>query len=430
MANPPIDRAPILAKINAAFIARDPGYIAKRQDHRDRLEDLNSRMNALITAHQPRPVSQQISLEAQWLINYTDDWDRAAATLHRFEASLADANQNIDQQPDGSCGPGCTEFYRKLEPTVDFLQSDAVLRPQPGHELTLLPLTFMRQLQDPTFVTDRLDKLRASTIHQTGRNNRDEFGSLITSLTQLFFKSKLKRALDRHPEAQFTVSDPLFTSLRDYLFRLQSAVTGYWGPSYDFDGEAIEVQDLSFTFHVVKYYSDGGHRTDLPNTAKIVDTTETIEAFVYPNGLKPEAPDHGPPPLFSDHNNYDLVTMFQQLWPNTTETTRTKARAEIESLLAWCLTTSLQGDGFAPSPDMSTVNSYYYGVQFLLVAGFWPQQPPFWTTGAPTVPSGTPAAHVLAQRLLAKFKADVNDDSDAAQTVIATLTAAAGGATA
>jgi len=145
MANPPIDRAPALAKINAAFIARNPDYIAKRQSLRDTLEDLNSRMNALIAAHQPRPVSQQISLEAQWLINYTDDWDRAAATLHRFEASLADENQNIDQQPDGSCGPGCTEFYRKLEPTVDFLQSDAVLRPQPGHELTLVPLAFMQQ---------------------------------------------------------------------------------------------------------------------------------------------------------------------------------------------------------------------------------------------------------------------------------------------
>ena len=118
--------------------------------------------------------------------------------------------------------------------------------------------------------------------------------------------------------------------------------------------------------------------------------------------------------------------MFQQLWPNTTEPTRIKARAEIENLLAWCLSTSLQGDGFAPSPDMSTVNSYYYGVQFLLVAGFWPQQPPFWTTGAPPVPAGTPPAPALAGRLLTKFKTDVNDGSDAAQTVIATLSAAVG----
>src|SRR5205823_883503 len=218
MANPPIDRPPVLAKINVAFTARDFDYNAKRQNHRDGLEELNSRMNALIAAQQPRPVSEQISREAQWLINYTDDWQRAGATLRRFETSLREASQKIDQQPDGSMGPGCTEFYRKLEPTVDFLQSDAVLKPKPGHELTLQPLAFMQQLLDPRFVTNCLDKLRVGRIRQTGRNNRDEFGSLITSLSQLFFKNKLKRAFALHPEAQFTVSNESFTNLRDYLW--------------------------------------------------------------------------------------------------------------------------------------------------------------------------------------------------------------------
>jgi hypothetical protein len=420
MANPPIDRAPVLAKINAAFVTRDPNYNSIRAGHSARLERLNKRMNALIRARTLLPVSQQISLEAQWLINYTDEWARVGDTLDRFEQSLGGGAQKLEQQPDGSWGSGAREFYRKLEPTVDFLQSDEVLKPKPGHELTLLPLTFMQPLQDPSFVTKRLDELRVSCIHQTGHNNRDEFGSMITSLAQLFFKAKLQRAFTQHPEAQFTVSAESFANFRDYLWQIQSSETGYWGPTYDFDDEVIEVQDLSFTFHVVKYYNDG-KRKDLPNTSRIVTTTQTIETFVYPNGLKP------PPPDFSDHNNYDLVTMFQQLWPIMSKEARADARQEIEVLLDWCLTTSLQDDGFAPSPDMSTVNSYYYGVQFLLVVGFWPQQAPFWTDGAPIpLPVNTPKPVELAKTLLDKFKADVNDNSDTAQTVMATLQAALG----
>src|SRR6185295_6156158 len=97
--------------------------------------------------------SQQISLEAQWLINYTDDWARADQTLDRFEASLDQGNAPYEQQPDGSWGVGCTEFYRKLEVTVDALQ-DTLDGP------TLRPLTFMQHLQDPQRVRDLLDGLR------------------------------------------------------------------------------------------------------------------------------------------------------------------------------------------------------------------------------------------------------------------------------
>jgi hypothetical protein len=427
MANAPIDRGPVLEKIDAAFTARDAGYDTTWPGYTARLELLNKRMNERIAAHAALPISQQISLEAQWLINYTDDWARATATLDRLEASLGGGNQPFEQQPDGSWGAGSTEFYRKLEPTVDFLQSNEIQKPKPGEKLTLLSLAFMKPLQDPGFVTSYLDRIRVSRISQTGRNNRDEFGSMITSLAQIFFKKKLKFAFDEHPEAEFTVSDASVANLRDYLWHMQSSVTGYWGPTYDFDGEVIEVQDLSFTFHVVKYYTDGGRRHDLPNTDKIIDTTQTIETFRYPNGLKPDQPDAGPA-LFSDHNNYDLVTMFQLMWPSMLVNARTHAGKEIETLLDWCLTTSLQGDSFAPSKDMSTVNSYYYGVQFLLVAGFWPHLPPFWTNGGPLpVPPAAPQPAALAKRLLDKFKADVDDKSDAAQGVISTLNDALGG---
>jgi hypothetical protein len=112
------------------------------------------------------------------------------------------------------------------------------------------------------------------------------------------------------------------------------------------------------------------------------------------------------------------------MWPIMSPGANKKAGDEITDLIDWCLSTSLMVDIFAPSKDMSTVNSYYYGVQFLLVAGFWPQQSPFWTTAPLPVPASAPSPTDLAARLLKRFKAKVDDGSDAAQTVIATLTAA------
>lgn len=423
MSNGPIKRKDVLKRINAAFVARDPRYNDIRSDLRGGLEELNSRMDALIAAGYPIPVSQQISLEAQWLINYTEEWDRAAATLQRFQQSLAATDQALSQQDDGSWGPGCTEFYRKLEPTVDALQN----RLQDG--VPIKPLKFMQQLQDPQFVRDYLEGLRVSRIHRDGRNNRDAFGSMITSLTQLFFKQKLRKKLDQHKEADFKISDASITGLRDYLWSIQGTETGYWGPTYDFDGDIIDVQDLSYTFHVVKYYCDrtGTNRTDLPKIDQIAATTRTIQTFCYPNGLKPDQWENGHAPQFSDHNNYDLTTMFKTLWPDMPEEGRTAAGQEITALLAWCLTTSLQDDHFERSPDMSVVNSYNYGVLFLQIAGFWPQiMTPFWTNSPIAVPPGTASPAAIAARLLKGFR-PYDDDSDVARAVRTTLTAASGG---
>jgi hypothetical protein len=371
---------------------------------------LNRELDRIAAKHVTLPKSRQIALEAQWLINYTDDWRRADETLDWLEASLHEGNQPLDQQPDGSWAPGCKEPYRKLEPTVDFLQGDL-------SGVTLGPLTFMQDLQDPKYARDWLDSVRCSEILKTGRNNRDEFGSLITSLTQLFFKSKLKSVFEHHAQLKFKASNESFVGLRDYLWEIQSNETGYWGPTYDFDGEVMDVQDLSYTFHVVKYYNDGGARTDLPKTDKLVATTRIIEDFSYPNGLKQEPLSPTSQPTFSDHNNYDLVTMFQQLWPGMPDAAQRQAGNEIKTLLTWCLTKSLQGDVFAPSKGMSTANSYYYGIVFLKVAGFW-LSPPFWTSAPVPVPDGTPTPAQLASRLLTRFNRDFNDGTPDAKRVV------------
>jgi hypothetical protein len=418
MANPPIDLEPVMDGINAAFTNRSRYYNFKRGWRSTRLAQLNKRLTALHKVETRQ--SQQISLEAQWLINYTDDWARADRTLDWFETSLDQGNKPYGQQPDGSWGVGCTEFYRKLEPTVDALQEKGL------DASTLGPLTFMQDLQKPKYVTNYLDSLRVSRIHQTGRNNRDEFGSVITSLTQLFFKSALRDLLNNHSNLRFKVSDASYDNLKDYLWSIQSYVTGYWGPTYDFGGDVVDVQDLSYTFHVVKFYNDSGQHSDVPKTNKIIQTTQTIEDYFYPNGLKPNPRQSGPTPDFSDHNNYDLVTMFQQVWPAMSGTTQAAAGLEIRTLINWCLTKSLQDDQFAATPGMSMANSYYYAISFLAMVGFWLRQP-FWTTAPVPVPSGTLPPKELADRLLVRFKTDFNDNTKSAHDVIDMLNDAKNG---
>lgn len=411
-----------MAQVNAAFCARHSDYNDRHDAFRHRLDVLNTRLDALIRARRSLPASQQTSLEAQWLINYTDDWTRAQATLDRLARSLDGSEQPpLAQQADGSWAPGCTEWYRKLEPTVDALQESDI-----GGQM-LWPLSFMKKLEDPDFVAGYLDSLRVSRIHETGRNNRDELGAALTALSQLIFKHRLRKVLTAHPELDFSVSPELEARYKAYLWEMQSDVTGYWGPTYDFGSERIEVQDLSFTFHTVHYYNDG-NRTDLPKLDKIVDTTAAIEDFIYPNGWKPEPPlKSGPAPPYNDHNNYDVVTLFASLWRIISPELRARVRVEIQKLLAWCLTQSLQGDEFVRTPDMSRVDSYYYGVKFLDAVGFWKQAKAFWTDGAPMpLPPDTPSSQDLAACLLAKFSKEVDDHSEAAETTIEILTAAQG----
>ena len=117
----------------------------------------------------------------------------------------------------------------------------------------------------------------------TGRNFRDEQNAVLTALGQLIFKDALRKLLTCRSELTFTVSKELEKAFVDYLWEAQQAETGYWGPSYTFDGEIVSVPDLSFTFHIVHYYMDGTTRT-VPNLDKIVTTTLAIRDEVYPNG--------------------------------------------------------------------------------------------------------------------------------------------------
>jgi hypothetical protein len=183
---------------------------------------------------------------------------------------------------------------------------------------------------------------------------------------------------------------------------MQDPRTGYWGPSYVLDEQDTALHDLSFTFHIVHF-----NPAVVRNWPALIDTTLAIKSMRYPAGWKPDNTTQ-----YSDHNNYDVVVIFRAGWPAIGEDRRARVRPEIQAMLDWCLTQSLQGDSFALAGN-SPVDAYYYGVRFLDEAGMW-DTAPFW--GKFTLPAGAPSPHDLCRKLRQGFDR-VDDRSDEADKI-------------
>jgi hypothetical protein len=394
-------RRTILERIGDAFRQRDKDYDAQWKPLNKRLEGLMKELEDQQSAGHAMECSTQHALEATWLINYTDEWPRVGPVLDELELSLKNPDQpRLVQDSDGSWGLCCHEWYRKLEPTVDALQEkEAATEP-------LWPLAFMASLEDPAIVIDRLERLRISDIVATGLNQRDEQGAMLTALCQIIFKDRLRKLFVNRPQLQFTVSQQLEEKFTKYLWNLQDARTGYWGPAYKFDDGDVTVQDLSYTFHVVHYFVDGSGRK-IPNMDKVVATTLAIKDQVYPNGWKNKKLD------YTDHNNYDVVTLFACGWDAASAGQRSDMQREIQALADWCLIKSLKGDHFGRA---ATIDSYYYGVRFLDGIGLWNPAKRFWRADEIPLPAGSPPAAEIAKRLLAGFK-KIDDGSEYAETI-------------
>ena len=393
-----LDREDVLAQIRAAFTARDAQYAVRRAELKKTLAPLAARLDQLQAAGHPMTCADQIRLEAQWLLNYRDDWNRASQRIDDLVKSLADTAQPAPVQDDDGSWGGCyTEWYRKLEPTVDALQGDL---PSTG----LKPLLFVQRLADPAHTLDYLYRLQITDIAATGANNRDELGAVQSALSQLIFKDQLRELLAAN-NLGFSITSELEACYFDYLEQTQNPRTGYWGPWYRFDNRLIPVQDLSMTFHVIQYRS--GHITNWP---AVIDSTLAIKDLIYPAGWRPDAQTQ-----YNNHNNYDVLTIFYYGWPHMTTKQKQDARNEIAAMLDWCLTKSLPGNA-SDAASTSMLDTYYFAVRFLDRVGFWDPAKRFWLHKAPDVPEGSPAPYELARRLQDGF-AGLHDTSEEGNTV-------------
>ena len=174
------------------------------------------------------------------------------------------------------------------------------------------------------------------------------------------------------------------------------------------------VQDLAFTYHTIHYRAG---RVD--NWPLIIDSTLEIEKLIYPAGWAPK--DLSGP--FNDHNNYDVAMIFAYGWPHMIKSQKVRVRDRLQAMLTWCLTMSIDGDGFKLNGN-SPVDAYYFGVRFLDRVGLWDPAKRFWLHRAPDMPPGFPTPYELAVKLLETFES-LNDKSSGGSTIRAILRTAA-----
>ena len=407
-----LHRTDVRDLIHGGFLRFDPDYDAKRGPLKLRLGVLAARLDAQQAAGNPMRCSDEIRDEAAWLCNYRSEWSRLSDRLDDLERSLGVSDQgDPTQEPDGSWSPCATEFYRKLDRTVDELQSPRL------DVAGIRPLTFLRRLSDPETLQGYLWRLQTSDVAVTGRNDRDELGAVQSALSQLFYKDELRALLD-DPRLGFPVTPELEAAYADFMRQTQHPRTGYWGPWYR-DGDRLTmVQDLSFTFHHVSY-----RQGDVAHWDSIVRTTLDIRDRLYPNGWRPseDVP-------FNDHNDYDVVEILALGWPHVDRALRARARGAITDMLRWCLTSSVEAGRFAgPAPH----DAFYFGVRFLDRVGYWDPRRRFWGPGEVPEPPGSPAPADLARSLAASFAtlADTTERGDTVRAILGVASCAPEGVT-
>jgi hypothetical protein len=98
-----VDRDNVPRQIQHEFVSADSSYVKRRKGLWKWLTPLAVEVDTLLEQGRTVDCSQQHRLEAQWLLNYTADWDRAETTLKCLEDSLRNHNQApLSQDPDGS----------------------------------------------------------------------------------------------------------------------------------------------------------------------------------------------------------------------------------------------------------------------------------------------------------------------------------------
>lgn len=182
-----------------------------------------------------------------------------------------------------------------------------------------------------------------------------------------------------HPGDKATMMDLILKCLRNPR-------TGWWGERYVRDGRVEQVDDLSMTFHMVRYLNG-----NVPKMRNVVDTALAVRNFHYPVGWLEDG-------HYTNHNNMDAAVLFKFGWKFATEAQKRAMAGEIDNMLAWCLNDSLQPDGsfrLSGYGSDSVEESNYFGVTFLTRIGFFDKSRRFWTD------RNFPQSAAIRQRLIA-----------------------------
>jgi hypothetical protein len=347
------------ARMEQDFLAYDPHYKEEKQERIERIRTVARDVFEKESAGQKTACSHQILFEAMSLIISSADYKFIDQRLHDAETSLThpeiQAKAERPDPSDGSWGACYVEWYLRVGASYDQLRKsrDASSKPSP------LP-PWLDRVSTSEKLKNYLISLSVSDISHTGVDHERELNDMLATLTRMLIRD---RNFSVDPELKATLLDLI-------LHRFRNPETGWWGESYARSGHIELVDDLSITFHLVSYLE--GRVPDMP---KVIDTALAVKDLDYPVGWLWKG-------HYWNHNNMDVVTLFQYGWPSATPEQRRNMQAEIEKMLHWCLTDSLQPYGsFKPIlPDGSVEESMEYGVSFLARIGFFDKSKRFWTS--------------------------------------------------
>ena len=342
------------------FISYDSSYVKKRSEAAVRAKFLAKKVFELEAKGYNTSCLHQILYEAGSLLYSSANFKLINERLNNLEEAISSPETQIDVEikdpGDDSYGKCYVEWFLKVVASYNQLEKTTGDNPGP----TLLP-RFLDPINTNEKLENYLTSISVSDIRKTGVDNEREYNEMHATLIEMIIKGSPQN---------YVVDSALKKSLKNLLFnKLRNPVTGWWGESYIRNGHIEFVDDLSTTFHTVSYL-----KGDVPDMDKIISTLLVVKNVPYPVGWlwKNE---------YWNHNNMDVVTLFKYGWNQVNEQQRNDKSNEIDKMLQWCLTNSLQSNGsFKTIPeDGSIEEAQYYGTSFLARIGYFDKSKRFWT---------------------------------------------------
>jgi hypothetical protein len=347
-------------RLQEEFIRYNPDYVKMKVDRVSRLHLLNAKVQEQEVKGVNSECLHQMLWESKALITQTADFKLLDSRLNDLDSCLVhpERAKNTREQDSvtGSWGICFDEWYCKLSAFCEEVGRDQNKR----HPLKYQP-HFLDQINSPEKLTKYLNAISVSDVSKTGVDNLLEFNLSLTDLLRLIMRDRPKE-YQWDPRLKETIHNLIFNQFRNHE-------TGWWGERYIRDGKVQFVDDLSTTFHIVTYLEG-----KVPDLQRVVSTTLAVKDLNYPVGwlMKGE---------YWNHNNMDVVALFKVGWNEADENQKKAISVEIQKMLDWCLTNSLQADGsFKPNiGDGSFEEGVYYGTSFLGRIGFFNKADRFWT---------------------------------------------------
>ncbi len=343
------------ATVRREMLEFNPRYITLMGPRFRALKDLEREVLKREAEMRDVSCSHQIVTELRWLMSSTVDTERIDARLADLRASVAHPElekKAREQDADGSWGRCYDAWFFRLDASYDGHFS----RDEGGSHIPLLD-----RVNSAQKLTQYVNSISVSDVAHSGVDHRREMNEALATLIRLIMLDQ-PRAYPWQPEMKAT--------LLNLLKQLRNPATGWWGERYRREGRIEFVDDMSMTFHIVKYLK--GQVTDLD---KVGNTLLELKDLEYPIGWLENGG-------YLTHHNMDVVVLFQYAWPHMTDGRRREASIEIAKMLQWCLKDSVMPDGSfraGTGGEDSLEEDEYFGVAFLARAGYFDVSRRFWT---------------------------------------------------